>query len=357
MWYYGGMDKNFVSNVDLRKAEDKVADQLFIDKATPEQHSIPRGVLDRLQYASQARTLDTLGWKEEVVGTNLPQDIKIINDTASKLRKGVRSASIKTIGVRSRMDDIARKVIKMQNPELTEHQQTPKHLDKIKIRLGELEELSMEIDKEISHIGAIVAIKDSYLHQLRVAKDLMARADMNPDGDEALSAAATIVLHTIPKRYNTGAKNANGRETIDQVISRLEDEVAELNEKVAEERFEVGLEIALLDEIKTNPDIDIETLNKKADQAVDRYVEAVGDVDAAAINSNKVEGIKQLVLDRLQEFFHSNIKPDADKHIELNREVETIPLRHDQEPKRPLGIKLNFGDSFASNGGTRKRKS
>lgn len=303
---------------------------------------ISRDMLNTVKKAAATNYLETM-----VLGTK-KENSHLTSGTTDIMRAHSRSinagqllAGRRIDGIREKQRDIARQLAGMQGRDPAQAEDVDRkraetaptaRLDKVKARLSELERISIDINQNISHIAAVVAIKDNYLHQLRTAEKLLAKYEeaqqaakerVDDDTDNSVSdemdqaeifhAAYTVIMHNVPRRYNPEASNKDGHETIAQVISRLEKEVSDLNSKAAEESFEVGLEMALLNEIQSDSNIDAETLNNKANQAVGRYVKTMRDAGVKAIDVQRELDIKKEALIRIRKnIFPLEANPVAD---------------------------------------------
>ena len=216
----------------------------------------------RLQNAMYSFKPNTVSDEDENPHT-LGADMNIIEGRHGRVRRMGVVASGRIDGIKARQRQIAEQIAStaVYSTEHARGRSAPTAapasavpLEKINQRLTDLEQISKDINQNIAHIDAVVAIKDNYLRQLKTAKELLAiykAAQASGDEDkldeaEIFHAAYTVIMHNVQRRYNPNALNANGHETIVQVIARLEHEVADLNAKAAEERFEVKMEETLL---------------------------------------------------------------------------------------------------------------
>ena len=275
--------------------------------ANADQPSIPANVLERITQASENRVSENISALpaaydiKEYLQAAAPNDSDSIEVPATrssetlkmeaydrKLRSGELFARRRIDGIKENQRQIAKQLSSIRSDGHDKSQERladkvatvpTSTLDKVRTRLSELEQISKDINKNIDHIDAVVAIKDNYLHQLRTAETLLARYnaaqtsgdDGQMDQAEIFHAAYTVIMHNVPRRYNPEANNKDGHETIAQVIARLEDEVSDLNSKAAEERFEVGLEKNILETIReSNTTISQDTLL----EMLDRYMRA-----------------------------------------------------------------------------------
>ena len=246
-------DQNEIIRVaKLTNVDDVGRDQLEIISATRDQSTIPKGVSDRLLNASIGRTniilnnrnIDTKSATDETDSEN--KDILSLNNTSRGMKAGTIRSIRQVRDSKKRMSDIARRIATTQEIKAGSAEKMPAVSERIAARLKELEVLSKDLNKEISHVDAIVAIKESYLHEIKTANELLTRANLDENGDEALRAAAMIILSKVPKRYNPEAKNREDGETIGQVIARLEEEVERLQTDIDANKMEVNIEITLL---------------------------------------------------------------------------------------------------------------
>ena len=228
-------------------------------------------------------------------------------------------------------------------------------LDKVRTRLSELEQISKDINKNIDHIDAVVAIKDNYLHQLRTAETLLARynaAQTSGDDDqmdqaEIFHAAYTVIMHNVPRRYNPEANNKDGHETIAQVIARLEDEVSDLNSKAAEERFEVKMEETLLSSLVNTKNI--------------KQVEYMLSHNQAMEFENLCDGILKTIIDaRMKTFPWSEIGKSENgladiermqqiKRNLIQRLINSLDMPRKTGDKEPDLIKVTWGSAVDDN--------
>ncbi len=355
MWYHGSMYGYNINQEPADKLDTAREVNKYIDFDI--QPTIPRNIADRLSVAHAKRVQNTMYFEptnkvdgpEEV---QLKDEMSIIEARHGRVRRMGVVASGRIDGIRRKQEDIARRIAsaRVYGAEQKEESSAAKAKgsaidrdrlspaatqEKVKTRLSELERISSDINQNIAHIDAVVAIKDNYLHQLRTAEKLLARYNATQasgdedkmDDAEIFHAAYTVIMNNVPRRYNPEATNAKGHETIGQVIARLEHEVADLNAKAAEEGFEVGLEMALLNEIQSDPNIDAETLDNKANQAVDRYVKTMSSAGAKAINEDRAKNITQNIVDRMNSFL-KNITTPKDSYDVLAREINPAEVNY-----------------------------
>ncbi len=243
------------------------------------QPTIPQNISDRL-LAAHAKRLENTMYSlpangvdgEDTNADELRADMNTIEARHGRVRRMGVFASGRIDGIKARQRQIAEQIASttVYSTEHASGKSAPTAapvstvpLEKINQRLKDLEQIATDINQNIAHIDAVVSIKDNYLHQLRTAEGLLARYkaaeesgdDEQMDQAEIFHAAYTVIMNNVPRRYNPDAPNSKGHETIAQVIVRLEDEIADLNAKAAEQRFEVKMEETLLSSLMNTKNI------------------------------------------------------------------------------------------------------
>ena len=305
------------------------------------QPTIPQNISDRL-LAAHAKRLENTMYSlpangvdgEDTNADELRADMNTIEARHGRVRRMGVFASGRIDGIRKRQEDIARQIAtanvyeadsdksptnnadkqSKKDPSVVSPEQTTPDkatVEKVKNRLTELEKISTEINQNIDHIGAVVAIKGNYLHQLSTAKKLLEKYQAatdyvsnseNTDESEAevFKAAYAIIMHNIPRRYNPDAPNSTGHETIAQVIVRLEDEIADLNAKAAEQRFEVGLETATLNSLSNNPTT--HDVKEVVESSVQKYLLAFKNSNSRSqLTDQKIDSLSYRIYNRVCE--------------------------------------------------------